>query len=221
MWRDAWLVALRDLRIEARSRVVLWQVAPFALLALLLFAFAFGPSRDRLIAAAPGLFWLALLFSTVLFAQRSRALEGSPATREATRLLGLDPAGIFIGKAAALLLELVILEILLLAGILLLFHVVVLTWWVLIASCLLAALGLASASVLYGALSGEARMRATLLPVLLLPVVAPVLIAGVRAFEAAVTPGGGLGGRWLGVLAVFGVVYSALGIALYGPLEEN
>ena len=136
-------------------------------------------------------------------------------------MLGLDPAGIFIGKAAALLLELVILEILLLAGILLLFHVVVLTWWVLIASCLLAALGLASASVLYGALSGEARMRATLLPVLLLPVVAPVLIAGVRAFEAAVTPGGGLGGRWLGVLAVFGVVYSALGIALYGPLEEN
>ena len=221
MWRDAWLVASRDLRIEARSRVVLWQVVPFAVLALLLFAFAFGPQRERLVTAAPGLFWLALLFSTVLFAQRARALEGSPATREATRLLGLDPAGVFIGKAVALFLELVILEVLLLVGILLLFHVVVLSWGILVASLLLAALGLSSASVLYGALSGEAQMRATLLPVLLLPIVAPVLIAGVRAFQAAVNAGGALGGRWLGVLAVFGVVYSALGIALYGPLDEN
>ena len=221
MWRDAWLVASRDLRIEARSRVVLWQVVPFAVLALLLFAFAFGPQRERLVTAAPGLFWLALLFSTVLFAQRARALEGSPATREATRLLGLDPAGVFIGKAVARFLELVLLEVLLLVGILLLFHVVVLSWGILVASLLLAALGLSSASVLYGALSGEAQMRATLLPVLLLPIVAPVLIAGVRAFQAAVNAGGALGGRWLGVLAVFGVVYSALGIALYGPLEEN
>jgi heme exporter protein B len=221
MWRDAWLVASRDLRIEARSRVVLWQVLPFALLSLLLFAFAFGPQRARLVQAAPGLFWLALLFSTVLFAQRSRALEGSAATREATRLLGLDPGGVFLGKALALLAELLVLEALLLAGILLLFHLVVVSWWVLVAACLLAAIGLASASVLYGALSGEARIRATLLPVLLLPILAPVLIAGVRAFEAAVVHSGGLGGRWLGVLAVFSVVYTALGIALYGPLEER
>ena len=221
MFRDAALVAGRDLRIELRSRVVLWQVLPFSVLALLLFAFAFGPSQARLVQSAPGLFWLALLFSTVLFAQRSRALEGSPATREAARLLGLDPAGVFLGKTVALFLELVVLEVLLVVGLLLLFHVVVVSWLVLIAACILAALGLASASVLYGALSGEARIRSTLLPVLLLPILAPVLIAGVRSFQAAIKDGAGLSGRWLGVLAVFSVVYTGLGIALYGPLEEN
>ncbi len=42
MWRDALLVAGKDLRIEARSRVALWQVLPFALLVLVLFAFALG-----------------------------------------------------------------------------------------------------------------------------------------------------------------------------------
>jgi heme exporter protein B len=221
MLRDAWLVARRDLRIEVRSRVVLWQVVPFALLVLLLFAFAFGPSAARLAASAPGLFWLALLFSTILFAQRSRALEGSEATREGAKLLGLDPSGVFLGKMAALIVQLIALEMVLMAGILLFFHVAVVTWWVLVASGLLAALGLASASVLYGAVSGEARIRATLLPVLLLPILAPVLIAGVRAFSAALEKSGGLGGRWLGVLAVFGIVYCALGIALYGSLEEN
>ncbi|CAB4832454.1 MAG: hypothetical protein F2903_02130 [Actinobacteria bacterium] len=221
MWRDAWLVAGRDLRIEARSRVALWQVLPFAILVLFLFAFSFGPQRSQLANSAPGLFWLALLFSTVLFAQRSRALEGSPATRESTRLLGLDPAGVFLGKMMALSVELVLLEILLILGVIFLFHVVVVSWLILVSSCLLAALGLSAVSVLYGALSGESRMRATLLPVLMLPIAAPVLIAGVRSFQAALEHGAGLGGRWVGVLAVFSVVYSALGIGLYGALEEN
>ncbi len=221
MWRDAWLVAGRDLRIEARSRVALWQVLPFAILVLFLFAFSFGPQRSQLVNSAPGLFWLALLFSAVLFAQRSRALEGSPATRESTRLLGLDPAGVFLGKMMALSVELVLLEILLIRGVIFLFHVVVVSWLILVSSCLLAALGLSAVSVLYGALSGESRMRATLLPVLMLPIAAPVLIAGVRSFQAALEHGEGLGGRWVGVLAVFSVVYSALGIGLYGALEEN
>ena len=76
MWRDAMLVAERDLRIEMRSKVALWQVVPFAILVLLLFAFALGPGPALLKESAPGLFWLALLFSSVLAAQRSLAIEG-------------------------------------------------------------------------------------------------------------------------------------------------
>ncbi len=221
MWRDAVLIAGRDLRIEARSRVALWQVLPFAVLTLLLFAFALGPRPGLLAQSAPGLFWLAVLFSSVLAAQRSMAIEGSGATRDSVRLLGLDPAGVFLGKVLALLAEMVALEAVLLGGVVLLFHVTVTSWGVLIGACLLAAVGLCTANVLYGSLAGEARMRATLLPVLVLPVVAPVLIAGSKAFSASVAPGSGSGARWLGILVVFAVVYSAMGVALYGPLEES
>ena len=42
MWRDGLLVAGKDLRIEARSRVALSQVVPFGVVALVLFAFALG-----------------------------------------------------------------------------------------------------------------------------------------------------------------------------------
>ena len=48
MWHDAALVAGKDLRIEARSRVGLWQVVPFAVLVLVLLAFAIGPDRVRI-----------------------------------------------------------------------------------------------------------------------------------------------------------------------------
>jgi len=221
MWRDAMLVAERDLRIEMRSKVALWQVVPFAILVLLLFAFALGPGPALLKESAPGLFWLALLFSSVLAAQRSLAIEGSDATRESTRLMGLDPAGIFLGKTLALTGELIALEIVLMAGVILLFHVVVGTWWLLVASLLVAALGLSAVSVLYGSLAGGARMRATLLPVLVLPILAPVLIAGARCFASAMANGPGLGGRWLSVLCVFAAVYLVLGIVLYGPMEES
>ena len=66
MWRDAMLVAGKDLRIEARSRVALWQVVPFAVLVLVLVAFAIGPDTGPMRQAAPGVFWIAVLFSTVL-----------------------------------------------------------------------------------------------------------------------------------------------------------
>jgi heme exporter protein B len=221
MWRDAMLVAERDLRIEMRSKVALWQVVPFAILVLLLFAFALGPGPALLKESAPGLFWLALLFSSVLAAQRSLAIEGSDATRESTRLMGLDPAGIFLGKTVALAGELIALEIVLMAGVILLFHVAVGTWWLLVASLLIAAIGLSAVSVLYGSLAGGARMRSTLLPVLVLPILAPVLIAGARCFSSALVHGPGLGGRWLSVLGVFAAVYLVLGIVLYGPMEES
>ena len=51
MWRDAALVAGKDLRVEARSRVGINQVVPFALLVLVVFAFALDSDRDTLIAA--------------------------------------------------------------------------------------------------------------------------------------------------------------------------
>ena len=45
MLRDALLVAGKDLRIERRSRVTTNQVAPFAVVVLVLFAFALDPDQ--------------------------------------------------------------------------------------------------------------------------------------------------------------------------------
>ena len=45
--RTALLVAGKDLRVEARSRVLLWQVVPFGVMALLLSGLALGPGARR------------------------------------------------------------------------------------------------------------------------------------------------------------------------------
>jgi heme exporter protein B len=223
MWRDALLVAGKDLRIELRSRVALNQVAPFALLILLLFAFALDPDRGVLERAAAGLFWVAVLLSALLAVQRSAGLEAADGLPDAQRLAGLDPAGIFLGKAAAVAVQLAGLEVLLGIGVVVLYGVDVQGVGTLLATAVAATVGLAAAGTLYGVLAAGLRVRETLLPLLLLPVVAPVLLAATRASESALT---GLttdvaAGDWLRLLAVFAVIYVAFGTVAYGALMED
>jgi heme exporter protein B len=221
MWRDTVAVAAKDLRIELRSRVLVNQVVPFALLVLVLFAFALGPDRSAMTQAAAGLFWVALLFATVLGVQRSAALESGDGTRDGLRMSGLDPAGIFFGKTAALCVELVVLEALLSVGVVLFYgsHVHAVGWMVL--ACVAGTAGLCAVGTLYGTLSAGLKVRETLLPFLFLPVVAPVLLAGTRAWQAALGTGaGGSVTPWVELLGIFAAVYLALGAVVFGPMLE-
>jgi heme exporter protein B len=222
MWRDALLVAGKDLRIELRSRVVLHQVLPFGVLVLLLFAFALGPDRGALHQAAPGLFWLAVLFAGVLAVQRSVAVEAGEGTRDGLRLSGLDPAGIFLGKTLAVVAELLVLEAVLSAGVLVLFASRVRSAWLLVLASLAGTAGMAAIGTLYGSLSAGLRVRETLLPLLALPVLAPVLVAGTRAWQLGLGSGvGGGSAPWVAMLLVFAAVYLALGVIVFGPLQES
>ncbi len=221
MFRDAALVAGKDLRIEARSRVTTNQVAPFAVLVLVLFAFALDPDRGMLARASAGLFWVAVLFSALLAVQRSFAIESSDGGRDGLRLLGLDPAGVFVGKAAAVSVELVALELLLTVGVAVLYDVDLGRAGLMVATAAVATVGLAAAGTVYGALAAGLRVRETLLPLLLLPVLAPVLLGATRAWEAALGVGVDDGWRWVQLLGVFAVVYVSFGFVAFGALMEE
>lgn len=221
MFRDAALIAAKDLRVEARSRIVLNQIVPFALLVLVLFAFALDPDRGVLHRATPGLYWITVLFTGLLAVQRGFAVEASDGIVDGLRLSGLDPGGIYLGKTAAVALQLVALEVLLLAGVAVLYGTRLGGWLLLAVTTLVATAGIAAAGTLYGVLAVGVRVRETLLPLLLLPVLAPVLIASTRAFEAALADTPGEGWRWVGLLAVFSLVYLAAGIFGFGSLMEE
>jgi heme exporter protein B len=221
MWRDARLVLGKDLRVELRSRIALAEVAPFAIVVLVIFGLAFGPDRRTLENLAAGLFWVAVLLSTVLAVQRSFAIEAADDARDGLRLSGLDPAGVFAGKGAAIALQLVAIELVLAVVAAFLFDVHLSGAAALIGTCLAATVGLVAVGTVYGAVAARARVRETLLPLLFLPVVAPVLLAAVKASRAALagTPSAGYG--WLELIGVFAVVYAAVGAVAFGPLVED
>lgn len=221
MFRDAALVAGKDLRLEARSRVALNQVAPLALVMLFLFAFALDPDRGTLVRATPGLFWVAVLLCALLAIGRSFALEHADGTSDALRMSGLDPAGIFLGKFVGIAVELLLLEVLLLVGVVVLYNARLDGLGLMAVTALVATAAIAAAGTLYGVLASGLRVKETLFPLLLLPALAPVLIGATRAFEAAINGVTGDGWPWVGLLGAFAVVYIGAGTVAFGPLLEE
>ena len=223
--RIARAVAAKDLRIELRSRVVTNQVLPFSGLVMVMFAFALD-NDDVLQRVAGGLVWLATLFSLFMLVQRTFAVETYDGALDSLRVAGVNPQGIFLGKSVALFVHLLVLESVLFVAAVVLYRVNVNgSGVVLLVTCVLCATaGLAFVGTLYGGLTAGARGRETLLPLLLLPVVAPVLICATRATESAFRSGGvtvGEGWPWVGVLAVFAAVFGLGGLLSFGSLIEE
>jgi len=221
VWRDALVVAGKDLRIEGRSRVALNQVGPYALVVLLLFGFAFDKDQPLLAQAAPGLFWMAVLFSGLLAVQRSFSVESADGALDGLRLSGLEPAGVFIGKAVAVGAQLLVLELLLTFGTVVLFGSKLSGALLMVSTALVATAGIAGAGVAYGALCVGLRARETLLPLLLAPVLAPVVLAATQAWRAALHLSQGGGWPWLGLLGCFAGIYLAGGVVGFATLMEE
>lgn len=225
VFRDAALIAGKDLRVELRSRVSFNQIVPFALLMLLLFAFALDPDRGVLTRVTPGLFWVAVLFCALLAVQRAFAMEAADGNREALKMAGLRPGGIFLGKAGAIAAMVGLVEVVLGVGVVVLYNATTGTdakgWLLLVLTCVSATAGIAAAGTLYGVLAAGLRVRETLLPLLLLPVLVPVLIGATRAFEAALRSVPGDGWPWLALLTVFALTYITAGVLAFGPLLEE
>jgi len=219
--QEAALVAAKDLRIEARARVISQQILPFGLIVLLLFAFALDPDRGVLQRVAPGLFWVTVLLATLLGVSRSFALEADSGARDGLRLSNLDGSSIFLGKATALAVELLVFEALLALGVVVLFDVRLASLLPLILGTIAATVGLSAAGTLYGVLAAGIRARETLVPVLLLPVVAPVLLGATRAWEASIDGVPSDAWPWVALLGIFAVLFVGIGMLAFGPLLEE
>ena len=109
--RQATAIAAKDLRIEIRGRHALGTLLPFAATLLVSFGFAFGPGRDMLERTAPGLLWMAVLFAAVMAARRAYQAETEDGALEGLLLAPVDKAAVFLGKAAAVALELLALVV--------------------------------------------------------------------------------------------------------------
>jgi len=215
-------VAGKDLRIELRGRYALGAVLPFAGTLLIAFGLSLGPGRSLLQQAAPGLLWLAVLFASVLSFQRAYEREGEDDALETLLLAPIDKAAIFLGKAAAVVVQLLALEALVLLLVAWLFGLSLGPYPLgLAAAFLLGTIGLAAVGSLFGVLSESPRAREAVFPLLVLPLATPVLVAGVKATALATAGRGSEAGSWLGLLVAFDVVFVAAGSLVFGFLLED
>ena len=128
---------------------------------------------------------LAVLFGGTLLVHRSFDVEAEDGNFDAVRRSANGAPSLFLGKSLGICLQVVVLELVLVPGIALLYNVRIENWVLLLSAAVGGTLAFSVCGVLWGAMAAGLRVRATLLPLLLVPVLAPILLAGSRAFETA------------------------------------
>jgi heme exporter protein B len=220
--RVAHAVAAKDLRLEVRSRSALSTVLPFAATMLLAFGFALGPDRVLLTATAPALLWLAALFASVELCHRSYQNEAANSALEGLLLSPVEKGAVYLGKAAAAFVQLIVLLGVTTGIVIVLFGLPVGPSPALLAlTAVLGIAGLSALGSLLGLLAVRGRTRQAALPVLILPLVSPVIIAATRTTQG-LTQGNvsGIAG-WLGLLAAFDAAFLAVGYIVFAHLLED
>jgi heme exporter protein B len=217
------LVLMKDLAIEFRTREVVVSTGLFAVLVAVLASLSFFVDDLDARAIAPGVLWIAVAFSGVLASGRSFARERDNDAMRGLLHAPIPPAGIFLGKALSTLLFLVIVEALLLPLVALLYRVdlggVLLPTLLIL---LLGTLGQVLAGTLFGAMTVRTGARDLTVSVVVFPLVAPALLAGVVATRE-IFGGADLGEAlsWAKILLAYDLVVGAAGLLMFGPLVRE
>lgn len=221
MWRDAWLVLRKDLRVEARSRVTLHHVVPFVLTVVMLMAFALDADSTVLRRSTAGVFWVIVLFVANVLAQRTATVDRADGLADAMRMSQVSPAGAFLGRTLALFALLTTVEVVSSIAMILLYDVRLRGVALILGAIPLGTLCTAAVGSIYGPLAAGATGRESLLPLLTLPALAPVLLAATNAFNVAFGTTVGPGWRWVAMLGMLSAIYLAAGALTASAMAEE
>jgi heme exporter protein B len=206
--RSTGVILAKEVRVELRSRELLSTTLVFVLLVLVLFSFTFDPTSVEARRFGPGLLWLGLLFASSLMLQPSFVREQSNDTLSALRMAPIEPFAILLGKLVANALFLFFVELILLPIFAALYNLAILpVLGRLLLVMFLGTVGLATIGTVFSAITSQARLRELLLPLLMFPLVAPVLIASTEATVGLFSEVAALDRVWLVFLVAFDVVF--------------
>ncbi|MBM4405319.1 MAG: hypothetical protein FJ039_03930 [Chloroflexi bacterium] len=211
----------KDVVIELRTKDSLAAMLMFGILALTIFNFAFELRADSLLLVAPGVLWVAILFAGILGLGRSYSHERERGSMEGILLCPVDRGAVYLSKFLANLLFIGLSEVFLVPAFSEFFDVDALRGTV-IAVIILGTVGFAAVGALFGAMAVNTRAREVMLPVLLLPILVPLVIASVKATGLL------LDGEpwreiraWATILIVFDVVSLVVSYIVYEYVLED
>lgn len=216
-------IVAKDLRTELRTMRSLPAMVLFAITTFIIFRY--GLDRTALSGSlASGVIWTTLLFAAVLGINRIFLPEREEGGFDAFRLAPVDRPVLFAAKAAVLFLYLLVLELIVVP----IFAVFFLQDWSgllpLLVILLGTNLGFASLGTLISSMAVNSRARDLLVPLLLLPLVVPLMIAATSATGPLLEAGGpsyeGFG-TWLLVLGLYDGIFCLVGYAVFDFLLED
>jgi heme exporter protein B len=214
----------KELRVELRTLEAVPGMALFSVTTFVLFHF--GLDRSSIDGdLASGVLWVTLLFASMLGVNRLFVADEEQGGFDAFLLAPVDRSALLIAKAITLLLFLVVVELVAVPAFALLLLGPPL-WQALpslLAPLVLADLGVAVIGTLVGALAVRTRARDLIGPLLALPLLIPVILAGSKLTTPLLLAAGAspMPGRWLAVLGLYDLVFGLIAFAVFDFLLED
>ena len=220
---QTYLVLCKDLRLELRRRDSVMTMFFFGTLLLFVFHFAFDLPPEKVAEMAPGLLWLAFLFTGTLGLAQLFQAERENHCLDALLLSPLDRGALFLAKTSFNLLLMVVVEIVVIPLFWILFN---LSAWnllpQLILVTILGTLGFCVLGTIMAAITLRARARELLLPLVLFPLMIPVILATIRCMETVMATGGiDEAMPWLRLLIGFDIIFLTIGILIFDWVIES
>ncbi len=216
-------IALKDLKVEVRSKERLYAMMVFSILVMVIFNFAFDPGAEYIKEVAPGILWVALVFSATLGLNKTFASEKEQDCLQGLMLSPLDRSGIYFGKVLSNTLFSLIVAMLTLPVFAVFFNISLIQVFLpLTLVVVLATIGFIAVGTLFAAMSVGIKRGEMILPILLFPIEVPVIIAAVKATSMI------LDGRmlvdysmWLKILLLFDIIFLMVSFVTFDYLIEE
>lgn len=178
----AWIVALKDFRLELRRKYELFALFSFAILSIIAFSFSLGPSPANVLEIIPAILWVIILFVGILSFTTVFIREMDKGTLDGLRASPTSPQTIFLGKTIFCFTIMSLVELVLVPTSMALFNYffnadapsILLTF-------ILGTLALALVGSMVSALTMYAESRTIMIPLLTFPLIPGALIPSVLA----------------------------------------
>ena len=222
-WARSYAIFWKDVRAELRSRETVGTTLVFALLAILIFSFAFDPTGADVQTVFPGVLWVTAFFAGMLGLGRSMAAERAADAFSGLLASPAQPEEVYAGKFLANLVFTGAVEAVEVPVLMALFRVPMppqVLW--LVGILALGTIGFVAVGTLLAAVAANARAGELLLPLLLLPVAVPVAIGAVEATSAVMAGEAAEAWMlWVRLLAVYDVLMLAVPQLVFRYLLES
>ena len=220
-WHKVIAITWKDALSEMRTKEIVFSVLVFTLLVIVIFNFAFGASQEMMELVAPGILWVTFAFAGVLSLNRSFIPEKEQDCLEGLMACPVSREVIYVGKMLGSLLFMLIIEVIALLIFAFLFNLPVLSPQI-ITITVLTTIGFVAVGILFSALAVNTKAQEMVLPILFLPIVAPIIISAVKASELALSGESWSGlSSWLQIIGAFDVIFLVVSFLIFAFVIEE
>jgi len=215
-----WTILAKDLRIELRTREVVYTAGLFSIVLVTVFVFSGFESTEIARGAAPGVLWVSIAFTGTIVFSRTFQREREEQAIVALLLVPKIIDALFAAKLLFNIFLMIGVQLLLVPAVMATFSVSVDAPFALVLVLLLGTLGFCAMGTVLSAALATVKLREVLLPMLLFPLCIPLIVAGVRA-TSVLMGGGGAIGDWVGMMVAFDVLFLVLARWLFGEAVDG